>query len=222
MQIVMFIRGKEYCTGVVFVILYEMIKSEKNVLVYDRDTVFLSGLIYILKEMPDILNVSGYSSEKEIQRELETKNYDLFIVEVNALDPNGIAIIEEIHSSGNNRRVLVNTICEEELLWEILKHTRISGLLHKRAEAGEVESAVRRILRDECYCTPAYCKMGALFPREPFSDIYSEDSPTRRELEVLNAISHGDSSVLIAEKLKISENTVESFRKKLMQKFDAR
>ena len=49
-----------------------------------------------------------------------------------------------------------------------------------------------------------------------------KDVPTKRELDVLQAVAKGFSTHEIAALLAISENTVETFRKRLISKFGAR
>lgn len=201
-------------------------REKSNVLVFDKDNVFLSGLVYILKEMPEVENVGGFSVEEDVRQALEDNDYDLFVIEIDGIDETGISLIADIHSGVPSSRILVNTVCGADMIWEMLKHMSINGLLYKKAEIEEIERAVRHLLLDDCYCSLTYEKISAVFPRDPVFNLRSnfpaQDTPTQRELEVLNLIARGDSSALIAVKLKISENTVESFRKKLMQKFDAR
>ena len=50
----------------------------------------------------------------------------------------------------------------------------------------------------------------------------SKDIPTRRERDVLEAVAKGMNTHEIALLLKISENTVETFRKRLISKFEAK
>jgi DNA-binding CsgD family transcriptional regulator len=45
---------------------------------------------------------------------------------------------------------------------------------------------------------------------------------TPREQEVLNWLKQGYTTQMVAEQMKISFNTVETHRKKLLQKFEAR
>ena len=49
-----------------------------------------------------------------------------------------------------------------------------------------------------------------------------KDAPTRRERDVLEAVAKGMNTHEIADLLKISENTVETFRKRLISKFGAK
>ena len=46
--------------------------------------------------------------------------------------------------------------------------------------------------------------------------------PTKREIEVLQAVAEGLCTHEIAGRLQITENTVETFRRRLIQKFNAK
>ena len=54
------------------------------------------------------------------------------------------------------------------------------------------------------------------------SGLQPKDAPTRRERAVLEAVAKGMNTHEIAALLKISENTVETFRKRLISKFGAK
>ena len=54
------------------------------------------------------------------------------------------------------------------------------------------------------------------------SGLQPKDAPTRRERDVLEAVAKGMNTHEIAALLKISENTVETFRKRLISKFGAK
>lgn len=196
--------------------------KNKDILAYDKDNLFLLGMGRILSKMPEVNRIVMLSSEVEFLKAIEQKNYDLYIVEVGGSDVSGLALIEKIRLQKSRARILVNTMCEEEVMLERVKDLKINGVLCKRAEVKEVENAMKCVLRDEIYCSTRYDRIKTVIPRRDSRESCPEDGPTKRELEVLEAIARGDNSAQIAKKLGISENTVESFRKKLIQKFDAR
>ncbi|MEG1616703.1 MAG: response regulator transcription factor [Bacteroidales bacterium] len=196
--------------------------KNKDILAYDKDNLFLLGMGRILSKMPEVNRIVMLSSEVEFLKAIEQKNYDLYIVEVGGSDVSGLALIEKIRLQKSRARILINTMCEEEVMMERVKDLRINGVLCKRAEVKEVEKAMKCVLRDEIYCSSRYDRIKTVIPHADSREGCHEDGPTKRELEVLEAIARGDNSAQIARKLGISENTVESFRKKLIQKFDAR
>lgn len=199
-----------------------MKNNTKEILLYDRDNVFLLGVSDILKRLPLITGVDCYNDSQTLWDTLHEHDYDLYIIEIDSRHPETIGFLEKIISEKEGAKILIQTFCEEESLRKSLKDIKVDGVLNKRADIQEMENAVRKLLHDENYCSPHYDRMKASLNRNGSKEMLRDDSPTKRELEVLRAMASGDSSGQIAQKLGISENTVESFRKKLIQKFDAR
>lgn len=208
-------------TGFVDSYFYKAMKKN-NILVYDRDNVSLLGLISILNEMPEVNNAKGCFSSDEFRTALAEQSYDLYIVNIEGVDRESVDLIENTYALYSQSRILVDSVCSEELLWEIVQGMHIRGVLHKNTEVREVENAVRTLLTDNYYCSPDYERFSIVFPKQPVKKMFLQAMLTTREREVLVGIAHGYSSALIAQELNITENTVECFRKKLFQKLNAR
>lgn len=97
-----------------------------------------------------------------------------------------------------------------------------NGVIPSNADVNDWEEAFRNILRQESYCGQGFESLRLRLLASPSQRTHKDDLPTRRELEVLQAMAEGYNSVTIAEHMNISENTVETFRKRLMLKFDAK
>lgn len=85
----------------------------------------------------------------------------------------------------------------------------------------EVEKAIKSVLQGKAYTCPRFESIRQKL-NHASCDIHPKDVPTRRELEVLQAVSEGLSTAEIGLRLDITENTVETFRRRLIQKFDAK
>ena len=81
--------------------------------------------------------------------------------------------------------------------------------------------AIRSVLRGESYTCPRFASLSQKL-NSSSSGLQPKDAPTRRERDVLEAVAKGMNTHEIAALLKISENTVETFRKRLISKFGAK
>ena len=80
---------------------------------------------------------------------------------------------------------------------------------------------MKSVLEGNPYTCPRFQSIRQKLSLSPVQ-IHSKDIPTKRELDVLKAVARGCNTHEVAAELKISENTVETFRKRLIQKFCAK
>ena len=87
----------------------------------------------------------------------------------------------------------------------------------KISDTIEIEKAIKSVLQGKAYTCPRFESIRQKL-NHASCDIHPKDVPTRRELEVLQAVSEGLSTAEIGLRLDITENTVETFRRRLIQK----
>lgn len=109
----------------------------------------------------------------------------------------------------------MSTIHDE--LWTVRKLAarNVNAIVYKSLDMSLVIAAIHAVLAGERY----YCGEVEAALRMMENGV---THPSQRELEVLQTIADGLTSKEIAEKLFISENTVEAHRKNLFAKLEAR
>lgn len=196
-------------------------EERAEILLVDDHALILEGMYRILDRIPEVKVADAVTCGKEAITLLEKKNYDIYILDVNLPDMSGMELIRRIRELDRNACIIVNTLHEE--IWTINKliSLRVNAVVLKSSDAVEMENAVRAVLQGDCYTCPRFRSIRLKLDGEPLR-LYPKDVPTKREMEVLRAVAKGDSTHEIAAKLQISENTVETFRKRLIQKFCAK
>lgn len=196
-------------------------EEKAEILLVDDHTLILEGMRRVLDCIPEVRVADAVTSGKEAMALIEKKDYDMYILDVNLPDVSGMELIERLRERKRNARIIVNTLHEE--IWTIHKlvNLKVNAVVLKSSDAREIENAVKAVLRGESYTCPRFRSIRLKIEEEAVR-VCPKDLPTKRETEVLRAISKGDSTHEIAAKLQISENTVETFRKRLIQKFGAK
>ena len=136
-------------------------------------------------------------------------------------DMSGFDLITKIREQNENARIIVYTMHEEIWIINRLVQCKVNGIVLKTSSASELISAIRSVLLGESYL----CSRIALIRKKSHCTsavLQSKDIPTKREQDVLQAVAKGLNTHEIAHLLGISENTVETFRKKLLSKFGAK
>lgn len=196
-------------------------EEKAGILLVDDHALILEGMYRILGRIPEVKVTDAVTSGKEAIALVGKKNYDIYILDVNLPDMSGMELIKTIRERNRNACVIVNTLHEE--IWTINKliSLKVNAVVLKSSEAIEMENAVKAVLRGDSYTCPRFRSIRTKLAGNSAASA-SKEVPTKREMEVLRAIAKGNSTHEIAVKLQISENTVETFRKRLIQKFCAK
>lgn len=194
-------------------------KDIRILLVDDHDLV-LQGLKRIIEcSLPEIKNVCTASSGQEALLLIASQRFDLFVLDMELPDISGLDIISSIRKKDAEARIIVNTMHEEIWFIKDLIQCDINGILFKSIGSTKIAEAIRRVLDGGIY----YCTLAEQVRTQMRrSDDGRREELTLRELDVLKRISEGKNTQEIAQELCVSTNTVDTHRRHLMEKLDAR
>ena len=197
-----------------------MKEREIRILLVDDHDLVLQGLKRIVEcSLPEIKNVCTASSGQEALLLIASQRFNLFVLDMELPDISGMDIIVRIREKDPQARIIVNTMHEEIWFIKNLIQCSVDGILFKSIDSTKIAEAIRRVLDGEtCYC-PYAEHVRAQMKR---SDEGRREELTLRELDVLKRISEGKNTQEIAQELCVSTNTVDTHRRHLMDKLDAR
>lgn len=195
-------------------------KDIRILLVDDHDLV-LQGLKRIVEcSLPEIKVVCTASTGQEALLLIASQGFDLFLLDMELPDMSGLDIIQRIREKNPKARIIANTMHEEIWFIKNMIQCNIDGILFKSVDATRIAEAIRRVLDGETYyCTYAEQVRNQMKRSE---EGRKKEELTLRELDVLKHISEGKSTQEIAQELCVSPNTVDTHRRHLMEKLDAR
>ena len=195
-----------------------MKEREIRILLVDDHDLVLQGLKRIVEcSLPEIKNVCTASSGQEALLLIASQRFNLFVLDMELPDISGMDIIVRIREKDPQARIIVNTMHEEIWFIKNLIQCSVDGILFKSIDS--TKKAIRRVLDGETYYCPYAEHVRAQMKR---SDEGRREGLTLRELDVLKRISEGKNTQEIAQELCVSTNTVDTHRRHLMDKLDAR
>lgn len=194
-------------------------KDIRILLVDDHDLV-LQGLKRIVEcSLPEIKTVCTASSGQEALQFITSQRFNLFVLDIELPDLSGLDVISCIREKDPQARIIVNTVHEEIWFIKNLVQCNVDGILFKSIDSTKIAEAIRRVLDGETYYCPYAEHVRAQMRR---SDEGRREELTLRELDVLKHISEGKNTQEIASELCVSTNTVDTHRRHLLEKLNAK
>ncbi|MGH9337775.1 MAG: LuxR C-terminal-related transcriptional regulator, partial [Vicinamibacteria bacterium] len=139
------------------------------------------------------------------------------IVDLMLKGSNGIDLIKELKAQNRDVRILVVSMHDEAIYAERALRAGGHGYIMKQEATNEVLTALRRVLAGDVYVSTEMVRkillrMVGAGPGEGIERL------SDRELEVFQWIGRGLAVAEIAEKLKVSPKTVETYRSHIKEK----
>jgi DNA-binding NarL/FixJ family response regulator len=142
----------------------------------------------------------------------------IILLDINLPDMSGIEFCSIAKSRYAGLKILCITSIEQRHVVDQMLAAGANGFILKSSDTSEILEAIKQILSGNSYISQSVADLlKGKFPA-------NSDLPilTRREVEVLKLIADGLTNQEIAEKLFISSWTVDSHRKNLLLKFNAK
>ena len=195
--------------------------AKAKMLVVDDHSLILNGICRIVNKIPEVLIADAVTSGKQAIELISQRDYDIYLLDVSIPDVSGFDLITQIREVNEQARIIINTMHEEIWIINRLIRSGVNAVILKTSASSELLNAIHCVLKGETYTCPRF---ESICQKLRYSLMHSQpkDVPTKRELDVLQAVAKGFSTHEIAALLAISENTVETFRKRLISKFGAR
>ncbi len=195
-----------------------------RVLLADDHKILRQGLRTLLEREKDIDVVgeadNGRSSVK-LAAELAP---DVVIMDVAMPDLNGIDATRRITEAEPKARVLALSMHSDGRYVKGMLQAGARGYILKDCAAEELTRAIRTVMADQIYVSPGVTGtiVDDYLRQLSATGVDEAAALTHREREVLQLLAEGGSTANIAIELHLSVKTIETHRKRIMDKLDLR
>ena len=188
-----------------------------DVMLVDDHDLVRSGIKHILDAASGVRVVLEANSGEEAIKLARDHRVDVVLMDVKMPGIGGLEATRKLLRSDPDLKVLVVTICSNEIFPARLLQVGAAGYLTKGASAEEMVKAIKSVYVGQRYISPEVARSLAL---KHVSD--SQSSPleelSEREMQVMLMITMGVRVQDIAEKLCLSPKTVNSYRYRIFEK----
>lgn len=190
-----------------------------RLVVVDDHVLFRRGLIGLLSDMPEFQVEGEAGNGREALQLIEKLHPDIILLDVNMPGMSGVETLRALRGMGNQSRALMLTVSQEEddLVGAI--SAGASGYLLKSAEPETLRRTLLDVFEGKSALSPEVT--GMIFKVVRRSQMpRSHELLSDRELEVLRLLARGQTTLQISEDLFISENTVKTHIRHILEKMD--
>jgi len=188
-----------------------------KILLVDDHQLFLDGIKLVLRKAKNlIINGEAHNGIEALQF-LKKNEIDLMITDVNMPEMSGTELTKKVKELYPEIKVLVLTQSDEKSVINQIIQSEAEGYLLKKIEKKELIFAINKIINNGSY----YCnEMAEIMMQNLKSKKHNiiQEELTEREKEILKLICMEYSTLEIAEKLFISDRTVDSHRANILRK----
>ncbi|HAQ65664.1 MAG TPA: DNA-binding response regulator [Bacteroidales bacterium] len=197
-------------------------KKTIRLMIIDDHRLIIDGMKALLSNMEGVELITGATAGYEALRLLDTTNVDVVLADINMPGMNGIEVTRRIKSDHPGVAVLALTMHDDPSLINRMIEAGASGYILKSTGIDELMEAIETVAAGGKFLSRDVQKiiMQRIYNA---NDAITGIQPnvirlTSRESEILQLIAREFSNGQIAEKLFISERTVETHRKNIFIK----
>ncbi|MCX6067211.1 MAG: response regulator transcription factor [Chloroflexi bacterium] len=193
--------------------------SRIRLVVVDDHSLFRRGLISLLEEMTEFLVVGEASSGQEALPVIENSRPDIILLDINMPNMDGIQTLSAIRKTRPEQKVLMLTISQndDDLIGAIVAGA--NGYLLKNTEPEILRNTISQVSTGNSVLSPEITEKVLQAVRRSQSD-RNRGLLSEREVEVLKCLARGQTTAQIANGLFISENTVKTHIRHILEKME--
>jgi two-component system nitrate/nitrite response regulator NarL len=193
--------------------------SRIRLVVVDDHALFRKGLVSLLEEMSDFLVVGEAANGQDALPVIDRVQPDIILLDINMPVLDGIQTLAAIRKSRPEQKVLMLTISQndDDLISAIV--TGANGYVLKNTEPDVLHNIIVQVAAGNSVLSPEITAKVLQAVRRSHSD-RSRGLLSDREVEVLKCLARGQTTAQIANVLFISENTVKTHIRHILEKME--
>jgi DNA-binding NarL/FixJ family response regulator len=195
-----------------------------SILIADDHKIIHNGIVDILKPL-EFLEIIGhaYNGQEACEKAIEIKP-DIIFMDIAMPEMNGIEATRLIREENSHSKIIALTQYEENEYVVQFLGAGGNGYLLKNSKKEEFVAAIEAVLNNQRYMNYELSQnmLNSVIVKGSAPTGENRVHLTRREIEIIKKIAEEKNNQEIANELNISLRTVETHRRNIMQKLEAK
>jgi two-component system invasion response regulator UvrY len=183
-----------------------MANTITSFLIADDHHITRVGIITFIKEFLSPCEIQEAADASELLDKLGARAFDMLICDVSVSGTDGKDIIEAAFKIKPGLKILILTMKKEEMFAINYLKKGVMGYLEKTASGSDIVHAIKTILGDNIYMSPAIARTILSGKTNTQTNPFTKLS--EREMQVCKLLSDGMSLTHVAESLGLGLSTV--------------
>jgi len=183
----------------------------KILLIDDHKLIKMAVTMLIEENIKDV-KIDSATSYKEFLSKINLNTYDIILCDITLKDATGYDVLTYLDEKKRQEKTIVLSMHEDKNYVKKAIRLGSKGYVAKSSAHEEIILAIEKVINGEIYLKKEY--------QDIFYDLYTEKDQilSDREREVLEYIVKGYTLTEIGEKLFLSVKTIDTYKKRLMEK----
>lgn len=195
-----------------------------SILIADDHKIIHNGIVDILKPLEFLEIIAhAYDGQEACEKAIEMKP-DIIFMDIAMPEMNGIEATRLIREENSHSKIIALTQYEENEYVVQFLGAGGNGYLLKNSKKEEFVAAIEAVLNNQRYMNYELSQnmLNSLISKGSVPKEEKKIHLTRREIEIIKKIAEEKNNQEIANELNISLRTVETHRRNIMQKLEAK
>jgi DNA-binding NarL/FixJ family response regulator len=193
-----------------------------KILLADDHKIMRDGLRSLIEKLPEMEVVAEAENGRTAVKQTRRFRPDVIVMDINMPDLNGIDATRQIVAEFPETKIIAFSMHTDHQFVAGALKAGVSGYLQKDSAFEELAQAIRTVVANQTYLSP---KITGDVVKGYLEKLLVDESAapaflTAREREVVQLYAEGHKTKQIADRLNLSVKTVETHRRKTMEKLD--
>ncbi|WP_431027181.1 response regulator transcription factor [Lysinibacillus sp. LZ02] len=186
-----------------------------SVLIVDDHPIVLQGSKSLFQGLNDVFIETEENATKVLSR-MQSTHFDVFLIDVNMTIQDGISLAADIKTEQENALIILYTGDDIQSYYPLLIEKKIDGILSKTASQEKVIQTIRSIMNGDLVLSTDFID----YITNKMVDKYDNLKLTNKEKQLMVMLIQGDTNKMIADKLCVTQRTVERYLTQLFTLLD--
>jgi DNA-binding NarL/FixJ family response regulator len=193
-----------------------------RIIIADDHEIMREGLRAMIEKQPDMEIIAEAENGRTAVKLAREHKPDVFIMDVSMPDLNGIEATRQIIAEVPKVKVLALSMHSDSQFVSEMLTAGVSGYLLKDCAFEELTRAIHAVFKSQSYLSPsiAHTVIKDYVQQQSTDEATASSILTAKEREVLQLIAEGRTTKQIASSLHVSIKTIETHRKRIMEKLN--